>query len=187
MVRRQSKPRKDQMPTANASHPVWAVYDLLRTVRLNVLYYGRRLRTLERANFWMESTLAVFAPTSAVAGLWFWKTNSGKTVWLCCGVITAILSAIKPVLGLTKRIKGFEGVLSGYRLLEHDLRSIKISIEQKKKYDSSHQAEVKRTHDREKPLISQNIESFPIERIRKQCQIQVNSELPASCFFIPEE
>lgn len=175
------------MTTERDLHQVWAVYDKFRTIRLNVHYYGRRLQTFERYNFWIETTLAIFAPSSAVAGLWFWRMEYGKMVWLFFGAITAVLSAIKPILGLTKRIKAFEGILSGYRLLEHEIRTLMISIEQKRKYDSVLQTEFKRIHEREKPLISQNIEAYPVERVRKQCQERVESELPPNIFFIPEE
>ena len=35
-------------------HAVWTVYDKLRTARLNVKYYSRRLESIERTNFILE-------------------------------------------------------------------------------------------------------------------------------------
>lgn len=175
------------MTTNRENHPVWAVYDMLRTTRLNIMYYGRRLQFFERWNLSMELILAFFAPTSAIAGLWFWNTANGKQIWLFCGILSAFVSTIKPIAGFSKRIKVYEGVLSGYRLQEHDLKALKHSIEQRQKFDSSHQSDFKRIFDREKPLISQNIESVPDERVRKECQNRVDQELPSSSFFIPED
>jgi len=37
-------------------------------------------------------------------------------------VIAAVAAVAKPLLNLAKRIKEYEGVLSGYRMLEYDLR-----------------------------------------------------------------
>jgi len=51
------------------NHPVWSLYDEIRTARLNVKYYGRRLEFLERRNFAFELILLASAPTSAIAGL----------------------------------------------------------------------------------------------------------------------
>lgn len=42
-------------PMSMKDHQVWDVYDLLRTARLNQLYYGRRLQTFERRNFGQKS------------------------------------------------------------------------------------------------------------------------------------
>ncbi len=136
------------------THPVWTVYDKLRTARLNVKYYSRRLQTLERQNFLIELVLLATAPSSAVAGLWFWEAEYGKVIWQYFGIVAAVTAVLKPLLNLTKRIKEFESVLSGYRTLEYDLMEIKSLVEQKKKYDSALQSEFKKSLQREKALAS---------------------------------
>jgi hypothetical protein len=104
------------MSTVAASHvtnPVWAVYDKLRSARLNTKYYGRRLQTVERFNFLIEVVLLASAPTSAIAGLWFLQDPVGKILWQWFGVIAAVAAVLKPVLGFSKQLKEFEGILSG--------------------------------------------------------------------------
>src|SRR5260370_10214406 len=114
-----------------SDNPVWTVYDKLRTARLNVKYYSRRLQFFERLNLSMESVLMATAPSSAVAGLWFWNTEWGTYAWQYLGAVAAIVAVAKPLLGLTKRVKDYEGILSGYRTLEYDLMEIRSLIEQK--------------------------------------------------------
>lgn len=169
------------------NHPVWTVYDKLRTARLNVKYLGRRLHHVESVNFWLELTLLATAPTSAVAGLWFWQSESGRLIWQYMGVIAAIVAVAKPLLALTKRIKEYENVLSGYRTLEYDLMEIKASIEQKHKYDAAMQVELKKALQREKSLVAKNPEARENSNVKRICEEEVRNELPPNCFFVPKE
>ena len=99
-------------------HPVWTVYDRLRTARLNCKYYGRRLQQHERLEFYLQLLLLTTAPSSAVAGLWFWAVPAGQLIWQYTGVAAAMVAVVKPLLGLTKKIKDYEAILSG-RSEEH--------------------------------------------------------------------
>jgi cytochrome c oxidase subunit IV len=110
-------------------HPIWTVYEKLRTACLNVRYYGRRLQGVERWNLSLEFVLGATAPSSAIAALWFWNTEYGQTAWKCLAIVAAIAAVAKPLLNLTSRIKEYESVLSGYRVLEYDLREIRSMIE----------------------------------------------------------
>lgn len=172
---------------SETDHPVWSVYDRLRTARLNVKYYCGRLARFESISFWLDLLLAATAPTSAVAGLWFWDTEWGKPVWKLLAVVAALAAVIKPLLHLTKRIKDYETLVSGYRVLEFDLMQVKIGIEQKRKYDSALQAEFRRAQDRERNLVAKNPESNEHLKLKIACRHEVNQELPSEAFFVPEE
>jgi len=169
------------------THPVWSVYDKYRTARLNVKYYSRRMELAERWNFALELVLLVTAPSSAVAGLWFWNADFGKIAWQYLGVIAAFAAVLKPFLALTKRIKEYESVLSGYRILEFDLMEIKSLIEQKQKYDAALQSEFKKALQRERTLVGKTPETRESQKIKSQCESEVLQELPASSFFVPQE
>ncbi len=80
------------------NHPVWDVYDLYRTARLNVCYYSTKLNRFQSYNFLIEITLAITASSSAVAALWFWEHPVGEIVWKILGVISALLAVSKPIL-----------------------------------------------------------------------------------------
>ena len=172
---------------ARENHPVWAVYDKLRTVRLNVKYYSRRLETIERMNFGMELVLLASAPTSAIAGLWFWDAPFGKVAWQSLGVVAAIVALLKPLLTLPKKIKEFESVLAGYRTLEYDLMEIKVLVEQKQKYDAGLQSEFKKALQREKALVGKTPETRERVKVKQLCETEVLQELPKEIFFVPED
>lgn len=168
-------------------NPVWSVYDKLRTASLNVNYYSRRLQTLERLNFGIDYILAATAPSSAIAALWLWNTEYGQALWKCLAVVAAVAAVSKPLLNLTKRIKDYESVLSGYRTLEYDLREIRSLIEQKRKYDHTLQAEFRKAMQREKTLIAKNPETRESARVKRICVEEVSREFPPESFFVPNE
>jgi hypothetical protein len=168
-------------------HPVWTVYDKLRSARLNVKYYGARLQRIERTNLAIEYVLLATAPSSAIAGLWFWNTEFGKPIWQSLGVLAAIAAVAKPPLNLTKRIKDYEAILVGYRTLEYDLMEIKTLVEQRGKYDPTLQAELKKALQREKVLVAKNLETRDDKKMKRTCEEEVLRELPPERFFVPQE
>lgn len=170
---------------SNQDHPVWDVYDLLRTARLNQLYYGRRLLTLERRNFWAEITIACTSSTSAIAGFAFWKTTSGQPFWQFFLAVAALLAIAKPFLNYAKKIKSYEELLIAYRLIAHDLRDLRLDISQARDYQKVHQARFKSIKDRLRNFIDKSPERVEIARIKKICEQQVLSELPNHQFYIP--
>ena len=170
-----------------SDHPVWSVYDRLRSARLSVKYYCCRIESAERKSFWLELILLVTAPSSAVAGLWFWNNEYGQLAWKIMAIPAAIAAVLKPLLHLTKKIKDYEAVISGYRMLEHDLLELKIGIEQKRKYDTSLQTEFKRVQQRERILVGKNPEARGNPKVKAVCQAEVLRELPTELFFVPED
>ena len=168
-------------------HPVWTVYDRLRTARLNCKYYGRRLQQHERTAFWMQLLLLATAPSSAIAGLWFWASTVGKAVWQFTGIAAAVVAVVMPLLGLTKKIKDYEAILSGYRVLDYDLMQIKSSIEQKRRYDRAGQIDFEKALERERTLVSKNPEAREMRSLIEECQREVLEELPTERFFVPKE
>jgi hypothetical protein len=168
-------------------HPVWSVYDELRTARLNVKYYGRRLAYFENVNFALELVLLASAPTSAIAGLWFFKTPMGHDVWQYFGIVAGVAAVIKQPLNLTKRIKDYEGVLSGYRMLELELREIKTAIEQKGKFDGPLKSEFKRAQQRLRTIVAKAPEPRERVSLKRQCENEVLAEFPTESFFVPND
>ncbi len=100
--------------------------------------------------------------------------------------MSAIVAVLKPSLGLTKKVKKYEEVLSGYKALEHDLHEIKELIAQKLAYDKDLQNDFKKALKRKGVLVNKE----PGEKVNKKlvacCQREVDVELPAEKFFVPE-
>lgn len=167
-------------------HPVWDVYDLYRTARLNVKYYSGRLSALQRVNFWVEFILAATASTSAIAAFTLWETKYGALAWRTLGALSAVLAIMKPLLKLTEKIRKLEEVITGYRVLEHDLKKLEVSIRQKRAYDKELYDRFVAALDRMDNLIIKYTESSEDKRLRERCQGEVLNELPSERFYIPE-
>ncbi len=169
------------------NHPVWDVYDLYRTARLNICYYSTSLNRFLWHNFLIEIFLAITASSSAVAALWFWDHPVGKIVWKFFAVISALLAVSSPIIKLTEKIHKYEEILMGYRSLEHDLYIIKVLINQNKKYNEEHRTKFIETLEKSGKLLQQSPEVKINEKLRKECRVKTESELPAENFYIPKE
>jgi len=110
------------------NHPVWDVYNLLRTSRLNIKYYSHKLNSLKRFNFLLEIMLAIGAPSSAIASFYYWNTTHGAIIWNWILGFTALIALIKPFLKLSDKIGAYEKTVQGYRILEHQIDKIKTHL-----------------------------------------------------------
>lgn len=166
-------------------HPVWDVYDLLRTARLNQLYYGRRLLTFERRNFWAEIVVASTSSTSAIGAFAFWKTTAGQPYWQFFLAVAAVVAIAKPFLNYAKKIKSYEELLIAYRLIAYDLRDLRLDISQARGYEKVHQARFKAIKERLRTFVDKSPERVEMAAVKKICEQQVLSELPNHHFYIP--
>jgi hypothetical protein len=175
-----------ELTTVPDDNPVWDVYDLQRTARLNVKYYTQRLSQIERDNFLLELIVAITAPSSAVAGLFFWDTEVGKDVWQYLGVLAAFFAVLKPLLKLSDKIKKFEESLTGYKTLDYDLQIIAAQIKQKKEYTQGLQKEFNRALDRKGKLAKVEPVRKENKKLKNKLQREVCSEFPSNHFYIPQ-
>jgi hypothetical protein len=172
--------------TMSESHPIWDVYDQLRTVRLNEKYYGVRLQKYERINFWSEIIVALASSSSAIAGFAFWSTTTGSEVWKGLLVVSALIATLKPLINLTKKIKAYEELLSGYCLIYHDLKDLKIDINQTQSYTAVHQATFKKIIEKQRVLADKSPERTEKIKVKNACQNEVLLEFPINSLYIPE-
>jgi len=168
-------------------HPVWSVYDLYRTSRLNVKYYSAKLHRAEIMSFWMDFILLATAPSSAIAGLWFWDNPIGKECWKYLGGVAAFIAILKPILNFIKKIKIYEELRSGFKTLEHDLHEIKELITIQKKYDENLQKEFQKALKRKGVLAGKEPDSKENKKLKKKLVEEVLKELPTKSFYIPTE
>jgi hypothetical protein len=169
------------------NHIVWEVYDLRRTARLNLKYYQRLGEKLAAYIFWIELALAIAAPSSAVAGLIFWKTDTGKLVWGILGAVAAVLSVAKPLLHLTDKIQNATEIHSAYAALEHDLDKLSAQIRHKKDYDQELQNQFLELIDKKGKIVAINDRNKQNRNLKKLCEAEVEGELPAEKFYIPPQ
>jgi len=171
----------------NLQHPVWNVYDQLRTSRLNILYYSAKLKFAERLQLIMQLILAAAVPSSAVAGFKIWDFWLGQYAWEIFVSLSSFIAFIQPFIGLQKKIKKLDELVVGYKILYFDLIDIKHKIENDQKYATTHKKVFKAALDRRKKLEIKETGLWENNSLRKKCQEIVKNELPAKYFYIPEE
>ena len=167
-------------------HPVWDVHNEYRTIRLNVKYYAARLTITERWNSGMELTLAATASGSGLAALSVIKTPVGSVVWGTLTGAAALLSVARPVLKLTERIRKFEALATGYRLLDHEYRKLEVDLRERQVYDDALYQRFQRLLDAAKSLDAKNPDHSLDSPLRARLMEEVERELPAKDFFVPE-
>jgi hypothetical protein len=172
---------------ANNDHPVWVVYDLYKTARLNVKYYTVRLSRVEWCNFAIELLIAITAPTSAVTGLWLLETNFGQVFWKYIAAIAAIAAVLKPLLRLSQRIKNIEQTLSGYRALEYDVEQIVNRIKSEGSYSKACMTMLDEAQKKKKSLVVNPPENKQDKKLIERLYSETNNELPMESFFVPEK
>lgn len=172
---------------AAAEHPVWEVYDLFRTARLNVHYYEKKLTSYEFANTMFDILIAVFTPTSAVAGFFFFKDDTGKEVLGILCTVASLLAIVKPFLKLPEKIKQIESSLTTYRIMDYDLDIMRKLIRESGEYTATHKGIFDEIEKRKKDLKVNPPKIRKDDKLRDTLVGVVVTELPKESFFIPEE
>jgi hypothetical protein len=172
--------------TRNLTHPVWDLHNEYRTTRLNLKYYAAQLTSTERWNSGMELTLAATASGSGLTALSVIKTPVGSVVWGTLTAASALLSVARPVLKLTERIRKLEALATGYRLLDHEYRKLEVDLRERQAYDDILYQRFQRLLDSAKALDSKNPDHGLNAMLRARLMDEVEHELPAKDFFVPE-
>jgi hypothetical protein len=171
----------------NMNHPVWNIYDLLRTSRLNILYYETKLQNTERLIITSQIILAATVPSSAIAGFEIWDFWIGKYAWEILISSSSIIAFIQPFLGLNKKAKMYSELIDGYKILYYDLQDIKEKIEEDKSFVNKHKKLFNNAKERRKKLQVKETGINLNKRLRKKSQNAVKRELPSNKFYIPQE
>ncbi len=166
--------------------PVWVVYDLYRTARLNVKYYAARLESVERWGFWLDLLIAITAPASAVSGIWLLKTEIGQEMWKYLAGLAAIVAVAKPLLKLPQQIKLIEQCLAGYRALEFDVEQIVNRIRVERAYSKASQKMLDIAQEKKKKLVCNPPENRQKKALIDRFYKDTITELPETHFFVPE-
>jgi hypothetical protein len=133
-------------------HPVWNVYDLLRTSKLNVKYNQHLSSRYKKYIAFFDFGLAITAPTSTIATFSLWDSEEGKIIWQILVTITGLLAFVRPFLKLNDRNSNCEGLLAGYDILYEELTSLKNKISNTQQYGPKHIKEFELIEKRRKNL-----------------------------------
>lgn len=176
-----------EQTSRDLNHPVWNIYDLLKTARLNVLYYEYKLHSTENMMLTMQIILAAAVPSSAIAGFKIWDFGLGQYSWEIFVSFSTFVAFIQPFLGLPKKSKIYSGLVDSYKILYYDLQDIRQKIEEDKIYNTQHKKLFKAAKERRKKLEVRETGIKLNKRLQKKCQAAVKKELPGKKFYLPKE
>lgn len=182
-------------PAAVANdHPVWEVYDLLRTARLNEGYYAMKLARLKRRQRAIDITIAVAAPTSAVAA---WNQDAAwipevvrpfvKPAWAGFAGLASLLAIANPFLRLSESLSNMEACMTEYRSIAAELEELRSEIKHRRVYDAQLQEWYRYVRQRRR-RVSEHEPTDPVNtRLRRKIEKRIVQELPGAAFYVPPQ
>lgn len=170
----------------NRYHPVWDVYDSLRTARLNVKYLQIKLTSLQRKNFVFEWIIAI-STFSSVTALSFLRTEDLQIVWQVFGAIAVLLAIAKPLISLSTKIQQQQERLLGYKNICHELEKITILIKQRQCFSKILREKFMEVIDKKGIVEGKYVHGKPDKKLLMKLEEEVNTELPLSNFYIPND
>ncbi len=150
-------------------------------------YYGHKLSFWKTINTIVQICLIISAPSSAIAGLFFWQFPMGKCIWQILLSFTAIIAVLHPVFKISEHNQDYEKTLQGYRIVGHQLDKIQMLITQDRCYSEKHRTLLEVANEMIGKLKENDPDSEVNDKIRKICQNKVEEELPVESFYIPKE
>ena len=176
--------RRPRGPVVSQDHPVWEVYNALRSVRMNVKYYRCKLRRATNWNFRIEFVLAA-SSSSAVGGLWLASTWEGGILWKGLVSVAALLSVYQLVAKPSDRIRSIEQRVRTYGAFDHELTTLRWHIARQHTYGREEQQWLDRIMDRLEAFRESYVDPDSDGKLLDQCEVEVRRELPAGSFLIP--
>ncbi|MCP4549663.1 MAG: hypothetical protein GY835_24675 [bacterium] len=171
------------MSTSSTSQLV-ELYDNLRTSALNRKYYGRRLSLYRVINFSLELILAI--GTSSALGAWaIFKEGPGEKAWLVISGMAALVALLKPVLNPTKNLERYAMLFAGHGDIYYDLEIVASEVRRHERFTDDLLATYLNTLARIKKIAASD-DPNPSRRLLRTLYDEVNQELPAGNFWLPE-
>lgn len=160
------------------------IYRDYRNVALTKKVYEHELCRTERLNRVYEIVLAV-GTSGTIAGWALWKDPLLANVWPVIGGVIAVLSIIKPILGLGAKIERLSEISTHYASLLIDFQVLMFEIKRKQTLDDADRAayfklldKIKSVGPKDDPKISKKLHYRFFE--------EVNREIPVDSLWSPE-
>lgn len=134
----------------------------------------------------MEFCIAATASTSAIASLTVWKDGLGSYFWQLFLFVAAIFSVAKPIIGITKKVRLYEEVLSGYRSLSYELLQLRTSISAEQQYGEAHKLKLQDIMSKHAQLSIKSPESIENKKVKNECVDEVLAAFPVKSFYVPK-
>lgn len=151
---------------------------------LNVRYYGRKLARIQFWNLVFDIVIAIFTSSTIVS--FFKGAAHGAWVTATFGIMAAVLTVLKPILNLPKRIERESKQWSGYMAVFVRLQAVERDIRIQNAIGTTTEAEIRQIHDRMNDLCMQD-DPCPPRRTINKCQADVNRLYPREWFWHPDQ
>jgi hypothetical protein len=184
-TRRSSSIEADSAATEKLTSAVTRIYDQYRTSLLNVKLYGYKLRNTQRLNLSGEIIIAVTA-SGGISSWWIWGTGGGKPIWAILVGIAALLSAIKPVLPLTRNIATYSKLFGGHNSTYLALKDLAERIKIERALTPEMEREFQHLLKRHQELSAYD-EPYPSPKLIERFQREVNIQIPAASLWWPAQ
>jgi len=160
-----------------------SLYELHRKLRMNALYYGKKLVDLQRRNFWLEVAIAI-STSATVGSLAIFKLAAFWWVMPSLAAIAAILGVVKPLLGYSDEIARLSKMWNGYISLSLETASMVDDARTHQEISQETESRFKLVRDKFEEL-SKRDDPYPDKDLLMAQKIAVDRELPASGFWSP--
>lgn len=171
-------------------HPIWELYDLLRTAKLSAKYYSYQFDAMVKYHKACKIFLAIMAPGSAFTGIAFWEeTGCGRITFSILTVLTGLVSIILPLIHFEEKIKKLSKLVSGYNLLYGTLNSLRSEIKHSQEYSQKYQQKFFSTLKQHNDLIElEGAEALKVtdKKLRAKCEDEVYKEIPKTSLYFPK-
>lgn len=165
-------------------HPVWDLYDMLRTMKLNVKYYKEKQRRISKFNSTTELLLAILSSSAAAAWL---NSNWGLVAWKILGSCATVLAVYRYVNKPSETIKKIENRITFYDTATSELEKLCREITTCGQYNDEIRLRFESLSDRIATFRVSYIDSDKDDELNEKCTEEVNREHPVNSFYIPGE
>ena len=162
-----------------------SIYRAYWSAVYNRKYYGCRLQTCKRANFWIEVIIAI-AVSTEVGGWSLWSDATLHRLWVGIGMAAAIVAIVKPLLRLSDQIERYSKLFTSHALIAADFELVVQEITAKQTLTSTQVERFGRLGG-EVMKLAPDDDPRPSVRLARKCQQETLHELPPKSFWMPKE
>jgi hypothetical protein len=161
---------------------VRAIYELHKTLRMNALYYGKRLQQVQRFNLLFGIVLAVFT-SSTVASI----LSSHHRIAVTISLIAAVLSVTKPILALSKLVERYSKIWSAYIALSRETGRVVEDLQVLRKVEPYMEHIFNGVREKFDDLSKRDDDPYPNMKLLLAQKNAVERELPPENFWYPTQ
>jgi hypothetical protein len=147
---------------------------------MNALYYGKRLKRVQRFNLIFGIVLAVFTSSTVVS-----IVASDHTTATIVALIAAVLSVVSPILALSTVVERYSKLWSAYIGLSRETGHIVEDIQVLRKVEPYMERVYNSVREKFDDLSKREDDPYPNMKLLLAQKNVVERELPPENFFYP--